>query len=223
MNKLGFLGLGSYSTLYYIQQLNEQYQSQKGGYSTCPFLMLNADFDTINPHLPDQFERLQQALLPYLQVFEQSNIKQLLVPNITLHQVLDQLWRTQKYSFELLHPLALAAQALRKQNTKTVIVLATAYTMQSDYISNFLHAYGVELLTPTASQIEQADQLRTTIYEQGISTKVQEDWQLLLATVADNVGILLACTELCMLTTTRVHVYNLAQLQLAAALDSLSI
>ncbi len=55
---LGLLGLGSRSTQHYIGLMNARYNALHGGYSTCPFVMLNVDFNRINPFLPDDFEHL---------------------------------------------------------------------------------------------------------------------------------------------------------------------
>ena len=50
---LGILGLGSRTTQFYIQELNRMFQAKKGGYSTCPFILLNTDFHKINTFLPE--------------------------------------------------------------------------------------------------------------------------------------------------------------------------
>jgi aspartate racemase len=59
----GILGLGSRSTLFYIEQLNKGYNKKHGDYSTFPFKMLNVDFQLYNTYLPAQYE----ILLPQLQ------------------------------------------------------------------------------------------------------------------------------------------------------------
>jgi aspartate racemase len=63
---IGLLGLGSYSTTFYLSKLNELYHQQYGGYSTWPFRMLNANFNDINPFLPNQFETLKPIIGQYL-------------------------------------------------------------------------------------------------------------------------------------------------------------
>jgi aspartate racemase len=91
INKLGILGLGTSSTLHYVDELNKKFLQKFGGYSTCPFIMVNTNFNTINPFLPDQEIDLYKNLLPYLYFIEQISIKHLLVPNITIHEVLDKM------------------------------------------------------------------------------------------------------------------------------------
>ncbi len=53
MNKLGIIGLGSKSTTYYIEMLNQLYNKKHGEFNTCPFTMININFNEINPFLPN--------------------------------------------------------------------------------------------------------------------------------------------------------------------------
>ena len=54
-NTLSILGLGSRSTLFYLAELNTLYLQKKGGYSTCPFTLLNTNFDEINSYTLDLY------------------------------------------------------------------------------------------------------------------------------------------------------------------------
>ena len=87
--QLAILGLGSRSTLYYLEQLNKVYNTKNGGYSTCPFFLLNTDFDTINPLLPNTSVQLDAILQSYLYQIEALDVAELLIPNITLHETID--------------------------------------------------------------------------------------------------------------------------------------
>ena len=66
MNKLGIIGLGSKSTTYYIELLNLFYNKKHGGFNTCPFTMVNINFNEINPFLPNDFININGNILPYL-------------------------------------------------------------------------------------------------------------------------------------------------------------
>jgi len=94
---LGILGLGSKSTLYYIDELNRIYNEFNGGFSTFPFKMLNADFDEINQLLPIYSEELDRIVTHYLVELTQMNVKHVLVPNITLHETIDIILEREKY------------------------------------------------------------------------------------------------------------------------------
>ena len=93
MNKttLGILGLGSRTTAYYITELNRLYNLYKGGYSSCPFLLWNTNFDTINSLLPNPSKELDSATQQCINEIEKLDIDFILVPNITLHETIDRL------------------------------------------------------------------------------------------------------------------------------------
>lgn len=219
MRKLGLLGLGNYTTVHYMEQLNSRFLNKKGGYSTCPFLLLNANFDTINPYLPNQFDCLEPVLLGYLKEIASLGIQQLLIPNITLHQTLDRLLEQHSFSFQVLHPIALAAKALQNQAINQVVVFATAYTMQSSYIPDFLEKYHIQTIPPTDQQIQLSDTIRKEIYENGINTAINEKWKELIATANKNTAILIACTELSLLPQLATNTFDLVDLQLQAAIE----
>ncbi|MDG2431828.1 hypothetical protein, partial [Flavobacterium sp.] len=88
---VGLLGLGSRSTLYYIEQLNRLYNKKMGGYSTFPFMMINTNFDTINSLLPNPSNELDAVLTEYVTRLEKLEITAILIPNITLHETIDRL------------------------------------------------------------------------------------------------------------------------------------
>ena len=81
--ELGILGLGSRSTLWYIEQLNARHQEIHGGFSTCPHVLLNTNFNQINPFLPDQFEQLEGVVKKYLDALVELGCSKILIPNMT--------------------------------------------------------------------------------------------------------------------------------------------
>ncbi|HCY80239.1 MAG TPA: hypothetical protein DHV22_00810, partial [Xanthomarina gelatinilytica] len=93
--------LGHRSTLFYLDALNKAYHEEEQGYSTCPFILYNTDFNSINPYLPNQFKKLLPTLKNYLRNLEKLPISHLLVPNITLHEVMDKL----DTNLKIIHPL----------------------------------------------------------------------------------------------------------------------
>ena len=62
MNKLGIIGLGSKTTTYYIEMLNQLYNKKHGEFNTCPFTMININFNEINPFLPNDNININLAI-----------------------------------------------------------------------------------------------------------------------------------------------------------------
>ena len=77
MNKLGIIGLGSKSTTYYIELLNLFYNKKHGGFNTCPFTMVNINFNEINPFLPNDFININGNILPYLHYINSLKVREL--------------------------------------------------------------------------------------------------------------------------------------------------
>jgi aspartate racemase len=61
----GVLGLGKESTNYYLDRIHQKFNELKGGFSTCPLLLYQIDFQEINPFLPNQFIHLKPKLEAY--------------------------------------------------------------------------------------------------------------------------------------------------------------
>ncbi|MGO4818325.1 hypothetical protein [Flavobacterium sp. W22_SRS_FP1] len=76
--KLGILGLGSRSTTFYINELNKLYNQEKGGFSTCPFTLLNYNFDAINSLLPDASDSLDAIVQDYITELEKNRYRKYL-------------------------------------------------------------------------------------------------------------------------------------------------
>lgn len=214
---LGILGLGSYSTLYFIQRLNEVYNLQNGAYSTFPFIMLNVDFDKINPYLPNQFEVLKPKVEKELEQLLELGIANIVVPNITVHETIDQL--DEKLRSMIIHPLKLAekkALSLAKQN---VLILGTRYTMESDYVGSFFQQ--LEHIKLTESQLELIDSIRKKVYKTGDSTILRDELlDCVNELIDESVLVVISCTELSVLGIKNENWIDLLELQIEEAMKT---
>ena len=98
---VGLLGLGSRSTVFYLEKLNALYQELNKGYSTFPCVVLNIDFNSINPYLPNKTSDLLHNLKPVIKDLERLAMGHLVVPNITLHETLERITMRTK----IIHPV----------------------------------------------------------------------------------------------------------------------
>lgn len=214
---IGILGLGNYSTLFYLQHLNELYQWKHGGYSTCPFKMVNADFNRINPYLPFQFDILEPVVLEYIKQLEGLNVKAILVPNITLHSTLDRL----NIETPLFHPLQLAAESLKEDNINEVTIFGTRHTMLSDYISHYLLEAGVIVTPPSEQDLLFIDDYRKAVYSNMNNSEMDALFEDL---VSQYDHALIACTELSIVNVERSmrNTTDMAQLQISKAVEFVS-
>ena len=194
---LGILGLGSRSTLFYLEQLNKQYHALKGDYHTFPSITYNVDFNTINPYLPNQFEILKPVVSQQIASLLKDNVHSCIVPNITLHETIDLL----QFDKPILHPVTLSLQHLKNQNVSNVVVFGSLYTMGSDYITNQLHSENITVTLPSKSDQITIDNCRKKLYNYSETNTDFEEYKALIEKYSKNSIVLVACTELSLWST----------------------
>lgn len=189
---LGILGLGSRSTLYYLQQLNEGYNKRRGGYATFPLTLLNTDFDEINQLLPNHSLALSENLNQYISQFGAVGISHLLIPNITLHHSIDQL----DVSYSIIHPLHLTLEKIQSERYKQVTLFGSIHTMTSGFVIDFLTSNGIQVGTPKQDEKEFIDEVRKRIFNYDEDEALLQQYQQLVKKYADEGPLIVACTEL---------------------------
>ncbi|MBE0392874.1 MULTISPECIES: aspartate/glutamate racemase family protein [unclassified Flavobacterium] len=213
---VGLLGLGSHSTLYYIKELNRLYNQKKGGYSTFPFVMINADFDTINPLLPNTSEALDVVLKAYIDELEKLAITTILIPNITLHETIDRLAIQKK----ILHPLTLAVEKIQQNHWSTIVLFGSLHSMESNYIRSYFNAKGIEIQLPSKEDRLFIDEVRKLTYAETETPDLIASYHSILNKYTKNFPVILACTELSILKPTdNNRIIDMAQLQIEQAIS----
>lgn len=207
---IGVWGLGNRSTLFYLDLINTAYNNKFGGYSTCPFIMYNTDFDKLNPFLPNEFETLEPEVKSSLSKIEALGIDLLLVPNITLHETIDRL----RHGLKLAHPVQLTIDKLRKNNQKEVVIFGSAYTMDSQYLRKAFDANGITVVELVSEEKQFIDYMRKQIYAGQETKKQSKQYEVLKETYASDYPVIIACTELSILSKAdEKNVYDMAFLQ----------
>ncbi|NRD23649.1 aspartate/glutamate racemase family protein [Winogradskyella litoriviva] len=218
MSKLGVLGLGSFSTLFYIKELNALYNKKHGGFSTCPFTMLNINFDAINNLLPNTSNHLDNLVLNPLNKLAQLNVHSIIVPNITLHETLDRL----NIPSNIIHPVTQTIIKLKDDNHRHVTVFGSLYTMQSNYISSAFKSHHISVLQPSEEDRLIIENLRVVIYNGTETTEQLATFRSLIAKYTQNGAVVFACTELSVAYNNQNNlVYDMARIQINTAIYEL--
>lgn len=218
MNKieLGMLGLGSRSTLFYIKELNQLYNQEKGGYSTCPFLMLNTNFDAINSLLPNTSEALDTIMQDYIKEIEKTAVEHILIPNITLHETIDRL-NIQK---NIIHPIALTVSKIKQNKWIKIVLMGSLHSMQSSYIRSHFKANGIEIILPSHEDMMLIEEVRKRVYSESETEALIKNYHLLIEKYSKNLPVVLACTELSIFKPTNNNkLLDMAQVQITEALQ----
>lgn len=218
MSTLGLLGLGSFSTLFYIKELNALYNAKHGGFSTCPFKMLNVDFNAINNLLPNTSKALDTIVKDSLNKLQDLQIDIIVVPNITLHETIDRL----NIKTNLIHPIEETVSRVKESKHANVTIFGTLYTMQSNYIKSKFTAQNTNVLQASKEDMQQIDDLRIAIYN-GNETKAQlVIFNKLINKYTKNGVVVLACTELSVAYNIQNSlVYDMARIQILKSINLL--
>ena len=188
----GILGLGKESTLFYLNQIQKRYQSNNKEWSTCSFVMYQIDFHEVNLLLPNQFQDLIPKVQNYLEQIEKLGITKLLIPNITLHETVDQI----EFDGFICHPLTLTLHYLQENNISQVFIFGTSYTMNSEYMKQKFSEKDIKLLTPTNDDQIWIDDFRKEVDQQKPSPNRILEFQNLIKKYSVVHPVVIACTDL---------------------------
>lgn len=213
---IGILGLGNRSTLYYIDQLNKKFNALFKGYSTCPFILYNIDFDKVNPYLPNQFNKLKPLLSLYIKEIKSLGISFLLIPNITLHETIDKIY----IDLDVAHPVQLTLEKLVERKQNEAVVFGSLYTMQSTYLKDAFLRKNIILTEPNEEDVNFIDYFRKQIYhEQETERDIKKYWNL-LKSYSKKYPVIIGCTELSIYSLKdQDDLYDMALLQIERTLS----
>ena len=218
MNTLGLLGLGSFSTLFYIKELNAMYNAKHEGFSTCPFKMLNVDFNATNNLLPNTSKVLDAIVKDNLNKLQDLQIDTIVVPNITLHETIDRL----NIKTNLIHPIEETISRVKETKHANVAIFGTLYTMQSNYITSKFTAQNINVLQASKKDKKQIDDLRIAVYNGKETQEQLEMFNKLIIKYTKSGVVVLACTELSVAYNTKNSlVYDMARIQIKKAINTL--
>lgn len=190
---VGILGLGEYSTSHYISRLNQLYQQRYGGYSTFPFKLLNVDFNLINPYLPDQFDLIIPTLVNNLNELDNLGVSSILIPNITIHEAIDLSNLSQSIRDKIIHPKKLLKDKLELHKDKKILVLGSAYTMNSTYLLNNI---AINEIKDSSNLVESVDSIRREIFYTKVVNQLNTSKIQSILSANLEVCVVIACTEL---------------------------
>lgn len=220
--KIGILGLGSRTTQFYIQQLNQKFNEKYVGYSTCPFILLNANFNEINPYLPNDYNVLENVLENYLNKLIAKEVNAILIPNITLHETFDRIKSRFNESVEFIHPVQSTIQQLKLNGKSEAMIVGSGYTMNSTVMESVFSASGIKLFKPEKEERLFMDNFRKLIYDEKETQKDIELFHDIIRKYSEKNSIVVACTELSIPLYMEDNVYDMARIQINEAFDLLN-
>lgn len=208
--KKGILGLGNASTLFYVNAINTEFQRKNGSYSTCPFILYQVNFDEINPYLPHDFHILIPAVQKYFLEMKNIGIKTVLIPNITLHETVDQI----STDINIIHAIDLTLKKLQQRKISRVVLFGTVFTMESEYMRSKFAQKQIQLISISLEDKLFVDDFRKKVYE-GKETVVDVlKFQNLCYLYSQQETLVLACTELSIHSIKNDNIFDMVQIQI---------
>jgi len=190
------------STIVYYRRLNEQVRNRLGGLHSADILMRSLNFDAIvSLQKQGHWDEASRILVDIARGLEHGGAGCVLICTNTMHKLADEV--QQALSIPLLHIADVTGAAIKAQDLKGPLLLATRYTMEQDfYVTRLREKFGLDPIIPDADD-------RTIIHDiifdelcQGIVR--EESRACYLGAIARGKAkgadsVILGCTEICLL------------------------
>jgi len=154
MKTIGLIGGMSWeSTIPYYAIINEYVKEQLGGLHSAKIVLYSVEFDEIEKcQSGGQWERSGEILADAAKKLECAGADMILICTNTMHKVFEQVQSA--VSVPLIHIAEATADALEKEQIKSVALLGTKYTMTQDFYKQKLIDRGFQVLIPGEQDIE---------------------------------------------------------------------
>lgn len=213
--KISLIELGGRSTEFYYQQLRLSLAEND-------IQRVTINFERLNYHLPNDFTYLVPKLEQALDVCDPN--RGIIIPNVTLHETLDQHCARSYRDLCIYHPLQESIKALKEEEQEEVVLFASSYSMQAAYIKTFFAMQNISLRAPELLDRQFLDIFRIAVYS-NLETRQQTDqFFALLEKYSVDSAVLVACTELSLKlanSVTNNRLYDTARLQIESALQTI--
>ncbi|WP_336169832.1 aspartate/glutamate racemase family protein [Acinetobacter sp. 161(2023)] len=202
MKTIGLLGGMSWeSTALYYQQINKMVHHKLGKLHSAKVIINSVDFEEIAAL---QAKGLWQEAGAYLaeqaQNLEKAGADCILVCTNTMHKIAPQIEDAIMVPF--IHIADATAKEIVSQDIGKVALLGTAFTMEQDFYKARLQDHGIDVIIPNEADRKIVHRI---IYEElclgVINPDSRQKYETIVeALIAEGVeGIILGCTEICML------------------------
>ncbi|WP_336009098.1 aspartate/glutamate racemase family protein [Acinetobacter calcoaceticus] len=202
MKTIGLLGGMSWeSTALYYQQINKMVHGKLGKLHSAKVIINSVDFEEIAAL---QAKGLWQEAGAYLaeqaQNLEKAGAECILVCTNTMHKIASQI--EDAITVPFLHIADATAKEIVSQNIGKVALLGTAFTMEQDFYKARLQEHGIDVMIPNEADRKIVHRI---IYEELCLGVINPNSRQKYETIVEQLiaegakGIILGCTEICML------------------------
>ena len=202
MKTIGLIGGMSWeSTSLYYQQINRTVQNKLGKLHSAKVILSSVDFEEIAAL---QSKGLWQEAGEYLAQqainLEKAGVDCIVLCTNTMHKVAPQI--EEAITVPFIHIADATAKEILSQNIRKVALLGTAFTMEQDFYKARLQNHGIDVIIPNETSRKTVHRI---IYDELCLGIIKPESQQKYMTVVEELiaegaeGIILGCTEICML------------------------
>lgn len=199
MKTIGLIGgMTWHSTVTYYRIINKVVSQKLGGMHSAQIVLRSLDFYEIEQRqIAGKWDENAEILTKVAQEVEKAGADFLLICANTMHKVADAVQAG--ISIPIVHIADITADALLEAGITKTALLGTRFTMQEDFYTTRLQNRGIEVLVPTAPQMQRIDSI---IFEElGVGVIKPESKAFYLSVIDDLAGqgaqgAILGCTEI---------------------------
>lgn len=199
MKTIGLIGGMSWeSTIPYYRIINEEVKNRLGGLHSAKIVLYSVEFDEIEKCQSNgEWEKSGDILGNAAKAVESAGADFLLICTNTMHKVVPQI--ASMIDIPIIHIADATADELEKNNTRSIGLLGTKYTMTQDFYKQRLIDRGIRVLIPDEGDIET---LNTVIFDELCVGKISDVSREKLKEIITKLkckgaeGVILGCTEI---------------------------
>lgn len=199
MKTIGLIGGMSWeSTIPYYRIINEEVKNRLGGLHSAKIVLYSVEFDEIEKCQSNgEWEKSGDILGNAAKAVESAGADFLLICTNTMHKVVPQI--AAMIDIPIIHIADATADELEKNNTRSIGLLGTKYTMTQDFYKQRLIDRGIRVLIPDEGDIETVN---TVIFDELCVGKISDVSREKLKEIITKLkckgaeGVILGCTEI---------------------------
>ncbi len=225
MKTIGLIGGISWlSTIDYYKHINQLVNERLGGVNAAKILMSSVNFQEIKTLTEaGDWDALASSMIAEARKLQTAGASCILIGANTMHRIAGKVEAA--ISVPLLHVAVVTADAIKKNNLRTVALLGTKYVMQQDFYKDKLKDQGLFVLVPDQADIDYINDAIYNEFGKGIFTdKAKQRFLEIIngLTVQGAEGVIFGCTEIPILLKQEdcsIPVFDTAYLHAKAAVD----
>lgn len=202
MKTIGLIGGMSWeSTSLYYQQINRIVQNKLGKLHSAKVILSSVDFQEIAAlQSKGLWQEAGEYLAQQAMNLEKAGVDCIVLCTNTMHKVASQI--EEAIAVPFIHIADATAKEILSQNIRKVALLGTAFTMEQDFYKARLQNHGIDVIIPKETSRKTVHRI---IYDELCLGIIKPESQQKYMTVVEELiaegaeGIILGCTEICML------------------------